>query len=129
MKDLNWEGKMRPSEYERVRAWCNANGYYESDLSFKMSERGECYNKGLYNYIKQDKWKRIVTTIKALGGKFVDSNARFIYLNVEIKCWTELSTGCHDMIAITKNVTTFDEFIEFVGKVEVLTDLRSVFKI
>lgn len=108
MKDYDWSHKMKPSEYEKVRSWCNENGYKEIDknLSFtnfplyKHTFNGDGFDIELY----------------AMGSKFVDSNQKFIYLNMTMKARKALSTGFMDILSLSRYVSTLDEIKSLVAK-------------
>lgn len=108
MKEYDWSHKMKPSEYEKVKAWCKGNGYKEIDKNLSFTDFPLCKHtfKGDGFCIELD----------AIGSKFVDSNQKFIYLNVTMKACKALSTGFMDVLLFSGYVSTLDEIKSFIAK-------------
>ena len=110
MKEHDWSYKMKPSEYEKVKAWCEENGYKEIDKNLSFT------NFPLYKhtFCSDD----FCIELDAIGSKFVDSNQKFIYLNVTMKAYKALSTGFMDILLFSGYVSTLDEIKSFIAKKE-----------
>jgi hypothetical protein len=110
---------MKPSEYEKVKAWCKENGYKEIDknLSFTKFPLYKHTFRGDGFYIELD----------AIECKFLDSNQKFIHLRVEIKAYKVLSTGFTNTLSLGKFVYTMDEMKSFIAKKDEFLKLAKEF--
>lgn len=108
MKDYDWSHKMKPSEYEKVKAWCYENGYQKIDKNLSFT------NFPLYKHTFKDDGFRI--ELNALGSKFVDSNQKFIYLQMKMEAYKALSTGFMDIFSLSMYVSTLDEIKSIIAK-------------
>lgn len=108
MKDYDWSHKMKPSEYEKVKAWCKENGYKEIDKNLSFTNFPLC--KHTFNGDGFD------IELYAMESKFVDSNQKFIYLNMTMKARKALSTGFTDIFLFSGCVSTLDEIKTFIAK-------------
>ena len=119
-----WNGKMKPSEYEKVRAWCRDNGYSE-------------YDKNLFTFKKNDfaLYKHVLICdgyniyIDAIGGNFVDSNQRFVLLSVNLSWFKPQYIGIYNKISIHRTITTLKELKSFVGKSKRLIEISEEFEL
>lgn len=110
MKEYDWSHKMKPSEYEKVKAWCKENGYKEIDQNLSFT------NFPLYKHTLRCEGFDI--ELRSMGSKFVDSNQKFIYLNVTMKAYKALSTGFIDILTLSRYVSTLDETKSLIAKKE-----------
>ena len=108
MKDYDWSHKMKPSEYEKVKAWCKENGYKEIDMNLSFT------NFPLYKHTFND--GGFLIELNATESNFVDSNQKFIYLNVRIKAYKALATGVMDILTLSRYVSTLDEIKSLIAK-------------
>jgi hypothetical protein len=110
MKEYDWSHKMKPSEYKKVKAWCNENGYKEIDQNLSSTNFPLCKHM-----LRCDGFD---IELCATGSRFVDSNQKFIYLNVTMKARKALSTGFLDIFLFSGYVSTLDEIKSFIAKKE-----------
>lgn len=54
--------------------------------------------------------------LNACGCKFVDSNQKFIYMNVVMRAYKALSTGFMDILTLSRYVSTLDEIKSLIAK-------------
>ena len=119
MKEHDWSHKMKPSEYEKVKAWCKENGYKEIDQNLSFT------NFLLYKhtFCSDD----FCIELDAMESKFVDSNQKFISLNVTMKAYKALSTGFMDILLFSGYVSTLDEIKSFISKKEEFVKMARTF--
>lgn len=110
MKKHDWSHKMKPSEYEKVKAWCKENGYKEIDNKLSFTN----FPLRKHTFCSDD----FCIELDAMESKFVDSNQKFISLNVTMKAYKALSTGFMDILLFSGYVSTLDEIKSFIAKKE-----------
>lgn len=108
MKEYDWSHKMKPSEYEKVRAWCNENGYKEIDKKLSFTNFPLCKHT-----LRCDGFD---IELRSMGSNFVDSKQKFIYLNMTMRARKALSTGFTDIFLFSGCVSTLDEIKSFIAK-------------
>ena len=110
MKEHDWSHKMKPSEYEKVKTWCNENGYKEIDKNLSFTNFPLCKHTFCGD--------GFCIELDAIGSKFVDSNQKFIHLNVTMKAYKALSTGFMDILLFSGYISTLDEIKSLIAKKE-----------
>lgn len=119
MKEHDWSHKMKPSEYEKVKAWCKENGYKEIDN--KLSFTNFPWYK--HTFCSDD----FYVELNAFGCKFIDSKQTYIDMRVEIKAYKALSTGFMDILSLSRYVSTLDEIKSLIAKKEEFVKMARTF--
>lgn len=120
MKDYDWSHKMKPSEYKKVKAWCNENGYKEYNMNLCCTDFADLCK---YTF----KGDGYIITIESCGNTFVNTHTRFIYVQVCIRVYKTLSVGFMDSLSVCRYVSTLEELKSLVAKIDKFVEIAKEF--
>lgn len=126
MKEFDWTGKMKPSEYNRMCEYCRKVGFKEIEKEKELID-GDKYFVGLYDYThKKDKFYIRIGSISQWS---VDCKTRWVYVQATIQWINQLPTSLYDSIEVHKNISTTEELAAFLGNASKLQDISETFNL
>lgn len=125
-KDKDWTGKMKPSEYKKVCEYLRCNGFEEVSLEYQDRKGGPVYNKGISNFTQKKEYLDGVKSflrIASVGSKFIDTNVRYLYVDVDYVIFRTNRDGRIHKCEAAKSVSTLEELIAFIDRVHKAIEL------